>query len=229
MSVTFSGGSGYSRTGNLIGTGAHTVAAYVKITTDRNNYQSFVGADDFGGNFSFVGAGSDGTTYIPDSTGGVALNTGVSMTTGTWYYVAVTRSSGGTGHAYIAALGGGSLADTSGSRAAATGVTNSYIGTDGYGSYLEGEMAYVRIWAAELSSSELESERTSTTAVRTSNLTASYDFATASTTDNSGNGNTLTAIATPGSGTSPSISSSTVPLHVLQPGVPYTPNFKGWL
>ena len=231
MSVTVGGGSasGYSRSGSLIGSGttAYTVAFWVKVTTDRNNFSCMVGVDDAGSNYVFVGNNSDGTTFRPDSLASGGINTGVSMTVGTWYYCALTFATA-SGTAYIASLGGGSLAATGPSTfTALAGTLTTYIGTNGFGDFLTGELAYVRVWAAVLNSTELEAERNSTTPVRTSNLTAHYKFDSASTTDDSGNGNTLTAIGTPGSGTSPTLTSTTIVPSMLYRGVRYAGGTSG--
>lgn len=231
MSATFIGGTSYySRSGSLVGSGSanYTVAMWVKVTTDRNNYSCMFGVDDAGSNYVFIGNTSDGTTFVPDSLASGGINTGVSMTTGTWYYVALTYDATGTpGKAYIAAEGGGSLALT-GPHAftALAGTLTSYIGNNGFNDGLTGEIAYLRVWAAALTSTELEDERVSPTVVRTSNLTAHYKFDSASTTDDSGNGNTLTATGTPGSGTSPSLGSgSNFLLPQLYRGIPGSPYY----
>lgn len=206
MSITVSGGSGYSIAGNLIGTGAFTIACYAKDSGGTGGFQTFIGVDDAGANYSFFGL--DNTRQFRPDYRGNGLSSGLTPTSGSWYYYALTYDDAGAGIAYHGAYGGGSLTTTSGTLVDAAGTTTR-IGVDGYSSFLNGEIAYVRIWSAVLSSSELESERLSPTVVRSSNLTAAYHFDTASTTDNSGNGNTLTAIGTPGSGTSPSLTAAT--------------------
>ncbi|MFI6904894.1 hypothetical protein ACIBKY_26775 [Nonomuraea sp. NPDC050394] len=64
--------------------------------------------------------------------------------------------------------------------------------------WLNGCLSHVRIWTAALSGAELEAEYTANSPVRTSNLFAFYRFTTAGTTDDSGNGQTLSG----GTGTS---------------------------
>lgn len=61
------------------------------------------------------------------------------------------------------------------------------------------DYALVRIWSAALTQSELDSESASATTVRTSNLWASYAFATVAgaLTDGSGNGRSLTSTGSP--------------------------------
>ena len=211
MAVQFNAvGESYSRAGNLLGTAAFTVAMYVRIDTDLNTASAFLMVDDAASAYFYIGtASTDGTTFVVDDGGTNVINTGVSMTVGTWYYVALTYNGTNTGNTYIATLSGGSLANTSGALVdpPTAGVTTR-IGNDGFGERLEGSVAHVRIWAAELTSGELETERLSATAVRTSNLTAAYELETANTTDNSGNGNTLTSNGTPTTVAGPLMSGS---------------------
>jgi hypothetical protein len=62
--------------------------------------------------------------------------------------------------------------------------------------WLEGTLAYVRMWTAVLSDAEVALESQATSAVRTANLWADWSLASAALTDGSGNARTLTAGST---------------------------------
>lgn len=200
MAVQFNAsGEGYSRTGNLLGTGASTVCFWVRLDVDRNTSSSMFTVDDGGSNYWYLGtASTDGTTLVIDVGGVGAINSGVSLTVGTWYFVAITYDGTSSGVLYNAAATATSIASTSGTIGdPVTASASTHIGNDGFDEWLQGTMTGVKVWAAQLTAAEIEAERWSILPRRTVGLTAFYPLTDPSTVDYSGNGNTLTSGGTP--------------------------------
>ena len=119
------------------------------------------------------------------------------LTVGTWTFVARVFNTSGTGHIYKALSGAGSLTEASnppGSSTAMNDAWNVFIGSDGFGSWINASVAAVKVWTAALTSAELLAEMPYYSPVRTSNLWANYTFYNGpQTNDESGNSRTLTA------------------------------------
>ena len=191
-------GDKYSRSASGLA-GTFTWTCWVKPVVDRNTYTSFIAQDNAGANYYFIGTLSDGTTISRDATSAAGVSSGVSMTLGTWYYVAcVNDTAGGGTDIFGWKPAGGSWATALlGSGVTATGPSDSntfYIGNSGFSDWFNGSIAAVKIWTVALTEAELQAEAATYAPVKTSGLWANYKFnAGPQTTDDSGNGKTLTA------------------------------------
>jgi hypothetical protein len=120
---------------------------------------------------------------------------GLTVSNDIWYFVAWSRSNTSR-TLYYGTEAGGTL--TKGTNADSRTVTQTvgeiYIGNDIYSEFLNGEVAYVRLWDAVLSDADMDAEWRSTTPVRSSNLRGDWRLASAATatTDSGPNGLTLT-------------------------------------
>jgi len=132
-----------------------------------------------------------GTTYRAFNADGSASIGAQVVATGTWYRMAVTRS--GTAAAFYSGPEAGALTAASGtlSRAAADTLTlGSYYGIN---SNLNGRMAAVKVYNAQLTAAEVEVETRQYVPARTANIFGWYPWLGPDTTDYSGVGNNLTA------------------------------------
>lgn len=202
QSVRFDAGADkYSRSATGLGATDLTMCCWVKIVVDRNALSVILAIDNAASLYTFLATTADGTSIRLDGAGGAQGM--VAATVGTWYFIGYTHTNASTATkvVYYAAQGAGSL--TAGApftnNVALTDACSFYIGGDGFGStdFLNGSVAQVRVWSALLNSTEMNAEFHSRTPVRTSNLWAAYSFASGpQTTDDSGNGRTLTAAGT---------------------------------
>jgi hypothetical protein len=179
-----------------------TYTFWVKIAVDRNASTPFIGQDNSGANYYFISTPPDGTTLRRDVTSGGSISSGVSMTVGTWYYAATVNDTGAGVDIFGWKVAGGSW--TTANPAAGLTVVGPadantfYIAGDGFGGFLNGSIAAVKIWTAVLTDAELQAEAATYAPVRTSGLFANYQFRNGpQTTDDSGNGRTLTQGGTP--------------------------------
>ncbi|MEO3856245.1 LamG-like jellyroll fold domain-containing protein [Acrocarpospora sp. B8E8] len=189
----------YERTTTFGSQGQFTIAGWVKISVDRNDFSTFFDVSGTPGERFIVQTDSDGTTvyiFAPGSTVGAS-----SLTVGTWYYLAAT-SNGTSASLYIRAHNATSFTVNSGSTSSSAYVLDHVIlGDSGLGNeWLNGCLAAVKLWVgAALNEAELARESQTYLPSRTANLAAWYPFAGPGTTvDLSGNGQTLSG----GSGTS---------------------------
>ncbi len=187
-------GENARRTTSLPAISAFTMCGWTKATKRVSAYQ-FQGAEgadpntqwfllgwDTGGNFMFtVPGGGTGSPVGPSDEEWffwVLQNDG-SGSTSRWYY---QRGIGGTWE-------GGTLGQQ-------TWTLNSLtIGNDSLDEWMNAASAYVRVWSAVLTASELQAERDSVTPVRTANLYCDLPLAS-NANDASGNGNNFTANGT---------------------------------
>jgi hypothetical protein len=200
-------GDRLSRAATDIGTGAVTMAGWAYIDVDRNSYSLLFGFDD-GGSGWHQAITDTGGTSIGFSTGSSGANRYEVTAAATWYYVATVYNPSGTDYLYI---GTTSAATTqyalAGSATSANSAWTFYIGNDNptFAEWLNGRIAYCRVWSAALSQSEIDAERTAATAVRTTNLWADYPLQS-NYNDISINARHLTADGTLAFSTGPSIS-----------------------
>ena len=201
MAVRFDASGDYLRyttVANLPSAATHSFCCWVKLSSDRNDYANiwYLDGNNADGEI-FVSTDSDGTTLlISDSA--TPLNLGT-LTIGTWYFIGYARTNTARA-AYIGTQSGGTLTKVSNTetknRNTAYGSSGRvYLTNDIYSEWLDGEMAYARVWTTvALSDAEMDAEWRSTTAVRTSNLWAAYALAAAASaaTDSGPNGYTLT-------------------------------------
>jgi len=181
----------YSATTGLPAGTAWTATCWAYITTDRNAFSGAVGIANSGVTDGVaIETGVDGTTWgafdAATSVGAVAA------TVGAWTRLAVAVN--GTAVTFYGAAAGSALTSASGTLTGG-GVTPGRltIGDDGFGGWLNGRVAAVKLWAATLTLAEIENELGQYLPVRTANLTRRHPLLTAETVDHSGNGNALTA------------------------------------
>jgi hypothetical protein len=182
----------YTRTVTIGTVSAFTVCCWVKISTDRNNFSTVWCLDNNSTlNYQVLQTNTDGTTLMLFTDSGSQRTVGA-LSVGTWYFVGVAVSGTG-GTIKLRAEGAPSFTTiniTGGD--SSTNITRLRLGESVFGGeWLNGCLASVKVWTAALSASELEAEYPAVDPVRTSNLFAFYRFTGPSTTDDSGNGQTL--------------------------------------
>jgi len=176
------------------GSGAWTVATWVRLVNDRNDVTTIWSLDGlFSSSWHSLQCDSSGTSLRLYETG-TTVTTIATLTVGTWYYVVVRKSAGGTIKTYIGDEAGGALTTGSGSVTNITYSGDGYVGGNAYSEFLDGRMWGMRVWDAELSDAEVDAEFTASTAARTSNLRAQWllDNLTVPGDDTSGNNRDLT-------------------------------------
>lgn len=177
-----------------------TITAWAYLSADQNNNTTFArlhaaSGGSTVGTFATSSDGTSGPNYF--STGGSVTNA-TGFVVGAWRKVAWSAS-GTTGKSYVATVGGATEVD-SGTVATGTAPTGITLGGRSAGDsteWLNGRLAYVRVWSAELSQAEIEAEWASTVPVRTANLWADWPLSVhTDLTDHSGNGRNLVAGST---------------------------------
>jgi hypothetical protein len=162
------------------------------------SYAMVMSSDDAGSHYCQFGASSDGTSLFLSNGGTTAFD----FTTGTWAFIAATidRTTAENWIYYA--------------NAPATTLTREFffanpsshlldantfhIGGTGFGDPFAGSIAAVKVWNAVLTQTELTTEAAKYAPQRTANLWGAYSFQSGpQTTDDSGNGRTLTATGTP--------------------------------
>lgn len=199
MSVRFDATTDYYLSSASPPGATYTVCLWAKIVVDRNDFQAFWSCDTGSAtNATTLATASDGTTLAPYSQpGNTTLTTGFNMTVGAWYRLALVRNSTAVTAYWADATGSTSSASATMTSFTATEIQ---LGGDIYATtdWLNGSIANVKQYSAVLTQAEIEAEWVSWTPVRTSGLVRHHRFDTAaSTADDSGNGNTLTANGTP--------------------------------
>lgn len=203
LSVRFDSSSDtYGRTGD-IATGALTYCLWAKIKVDTNAVAYMMGFNKFSPEeFTLIGLHADGVSARWECSSTAQQNITV-LTVDVWYFLCcATSGSGTTGKFYWMAEGAGSLSSTSPTTMAGCPAGSAFIlGSSQYVQPFNGEICAVKVWAAELNSTEINTERQYYLPQRTANLWAAYSFKTgAQTNDESGNSRTLTANGTPSTG-----------------------------
>lgn len=175
---------------------AFTVCAWVKIANAAaGSFNPMMRVDAGGGTALVVGfKGTNGRTPSVYSAASSAGINGTEVALSTYVFIAATRS--GTTAQLFQGTTPGSLTKVSGT-VNSTG-TPSALGIFGRAAgdnseWLDGTMAYFRVWTNVLSDAELASESQSATPVRTTDLWADWRFAAAALTDSGPSGRTLTA------------------------------------
>jgi len=131
--------------------GAKTVMAWIYISTDRNDYTAFFGM----GSNEIVATTGTGTTLLFYD--GSIETTGTNLTAGTWYHLAYSSQGDGINDDWAVYLNGATDMSATGRSLASTG-TNMYLGNDEYGEWLNGRLAHVKIWNAQLTQAEIQQE-----------------------------------------------------------------------
>lgn len=158
----------------------------------------------------------DGTTVrlVVTAAGKLAINSGGSLiltgtttlSAATWYHVAMTQNTNDW-EIFLNGVSEGTVTNTG----VPTGSTIVRFGyDDGAGNYFIGQLASCKVWNAVLNSTEIGTEKDSWAAARTSNIWGYWQWQGGpATTDESGNGNDLTAGGTITTGASnPTIGSA---------------------
>lgn len=186
-----------SRSASGLGSTAVTMCCWMLMDVDRNDWTSFMGADDASANWFLLtldGSGAPtGDVFSASTTGGFA--TGAAVSAGTWYFVAMVYDPSGTDTLYWAAAGA-SLSSAASSPNPMTGANDAWtfrVGNNGFSEWLNGRVACGRVWTAALNSTEIAAERAAmNSAARTANLWADWPLGTDAN-DISGNARHLTA------------------------------------
>jgi hypothetical protein len=176
---------------------AFTVMGWVKVVNSVSPFfHEIVRFSDAGASSNLIlgmtgAAGLTPRTYSSGSTSGVVA--GTAYTLGQWVFVCSSHN--GSAAALYHGATPGSLTKVTGT--VTVGTPNqltlfSRSASDG-SEWLDGSLAYVRMYTAVLSDAEIAAESQSATAVRTSGLWAHYPLAAAALTDTSGNARNLTA------------------------------------
>lgn len=187
-----------SRTASLPSTSTLTVCAHAYIQVSPNPFGIVFSYDN--GVAAYLQLYFDvGSPYVLTfgASGGSAAQTVLgSITTGVWYFVAMTVN-GANGVGYGASMSTtAALSSVAKASINLTGVNKCWVANNGFGGGddLNGRIANLKIWEASLSAAELEQERYFTRPQRIANLYGWYpqlDAATAAT-DFSGNGRNFT-------------------------------------
>ena len=144
--------------------------------------------------FFQIAVNTSGALVIVRSTGGNYLP-GISLTINSWYFVAVSHvASTGVNTIRLFPDGGSVTAATSTTGVGIPASSTFYVGGAGTDSWT-GRLAAVKVWTAALSTAEMDAERNSYAAVRSSNLWAQYKLnVDPLAADTSGNARTLTYV-----------------------------------
>lgn len=177
-----------------LGLGANanwSMSCWGKITTDTNDYSTFMGWDGNEVNDSRIfQTENNGTGLLMYPSNA----TETALTVGTWYFMAASGS-GQNGTLKIRAQGAGSFTTKTWTTLDGAGVAAILrIGDSVFGGEMvNGCVAAVKLWiGTTLTATELEAEYPYKQPLKTAGITCNYIFDTASTVDNSGNGRTLT-------------------------------------
>jgi hypothetical protein len=198
--VAFGSGKKYTRSAsglNLASTSL-TWCAWARMDAP-NTYAMVLASDDASSHYCQFGVSGDGVSFFCSNFGNAAS---FDFTTGTWAFIAATIDrTGSESWLYYANAPATTLARefAFGNPASHLLDTNTFsIGGDGFGDPWAGSVAAVKVWNAVLTQAELTAEAAKYAPVRTANLWAAYKFnAGPQTTDDSGNGRTLTQVGTP--------------------------------
>ncbi|GAA2673847.1 hypothetical protein GCM10010400_39970 [Streptomyces aculeolatus] len=181
---------------------AFTAVFWARLRADLDTFSTMMRLHSSSGASTAVTitTGSSGTTPIvvsPGNTGGIIGADALAVDT--WRMLAVTVGGTGAtdGRIYTRAVGGSTNVVTGQVTGGATpdGITLFGRSIGEAGEWFNGGLAYVRVWSAVLSQSEIEAEWASATIVRTAGVWANWPMLTGIT-DVSGNGRNLTAGST---------------------------------
>jgi hypothetical protein len=176
-----------------------TIAAWAKVVNSASPlFHPIMRLSDAGdATLWIVGfKGANGRTpsvYSASNTTGIS---GAEVALGTWVYVAATLS--GTAAQLLTGTVPGTLSKVTGTVGSGTPTQFGVFGrsaADG-SEWLDGSIAYLRVWTSVLSDAQIAAESQSATPVVTAGLWGHWPFAAAALTDTSGNSRNLTAGST---------------------------------
>lgn len=157
-----------------------TYTAWVRIDVDRNDYSTWLRTSASASTVATMGTNSDGLQGANYFTASGSATTSTLFTVGVWVPVAGTRSaSSGDLFTYYQPTLGTTISGTVDLATSDITDTPDQICIGGRGSadaneWLNGDVAHVRIWSAELSQSEIEAEWASIAPVRTTDLHSNW-------------------------------------------------------
>lgn len=193
-----------------VDTGAYSTVLYGNLTSDSGGAEFWLETETGGDRLDAYELAAPESQMV-----------GVTLTIDTWFFVAYVRTNAARSM-YYGTEAGGTLTEVtnSDSRTFTTDLDEFYIGNDRYTEPFNGEIAYVRLWATNLSDAEMDAEWRSATPVKTANLRGDWRLADAATatTDSSGNSLTLTAGGTlTDGGTNPTPPAAASPTGMMTP------------
>jgi hypothetical protein len=234
MAVRFTAGTqDLRRTASLPSPTGFTVACWLKLASDRNEYQTAFSLDN-GSSYVILQTYADGTSLLGTSTGGSNGFVDV-MTVGSWYFAALVGSGGGANGltAYSAAVGATTLTSAAlqGSSFTPTSMFLGSVPSFGTQYYWAGDIAAVKVWDAVLTAAELAQERWFYTPRRLANLhlwsPCVESTVAGCATDYSGNARAWTVTSTPSIVSGPPIAwRPTARRHWAAAGGTPPPSFK---
>jgi hypothetical protein len=161
----------------------------VKISVDTNAQATLWVVDN--GTSDYIGIRSDATGTLMRVLSDTSTSGSRELAVGTWYFVALAMDAS-SGRLVTYAAGDTAFTTTTFGAFVTTFAANLRIGKwPTNGDVINGCVAGFKLWTATLSQAELEAEAFQYLPARTSGLRAWYPFLTASTTDFSGNAQTL--------------------------------------
>jgi hypothetical protein len=206
VAVRFSASSQeYTRTESLGSTSQWSVCCWVKISVDRNTFQTAWSLDNGTSAFYVLETLNDGTTMtIAD---GVTTFQTRAFTVGRWYFVGVSVN-GANGTWVTRAADDSSFTVQTWSTGTTQNIATMRLGASPFsGEWLNGCLAAFKFWTGvTLTSDQLQAEAWSYLPQRTANLRSFHPLTPASVTDFSGNGLTLSGVITPTTEDGPPIS-----------------------
>ena len=189
-----------SASGLTLASTSITWCCWAKLAVDRDFYSFVLASDNAGSNYVQFGADATGTHFYMSSNSGGG-GSSYDFVVGKWAFIAAVMDKSGTAPLLFHAEAGTPTLSSSWIFTLPAGFldTNTfYIGCDGFGSGWNGSIAAVKVWNAALTQVELQTEMSKYAPVRTANLWAAYKLNNGpQTTDDSGNGRTLTQVGTP--------------------------------
>jgi hypothetical protein len=171
-----------------------TAWAYVSVDTNANQTFARLHASSGGSTIATWATGSDGLSGPNYFTGSGTVTNATNMAVGEWRKIAISCS-GTTGKSYVATDGGVTETD-SGTVGVGTpdGITLGGRAPADSSESFNGRLAYVRVWTAELTQTQIEAEWASATPVITASLWADWPLTDSTDlTDHSGNSRNLSA------------------------------------
>jgi hypothetical protein len=159
------------RTSGLIDWDADfTYMGWRKINSNTGGLQTFFSLnDDVPNEYIFWGVLSNLTHYIERGNTGLAIS-GSTLSTGTWYHVALVHNAAGSPRwqIYLNAVSEGTDGDTGTKPDPTRMEAGGWLSANG--NRLDGKCAYDRAWTRALNSTEIATEKAATSAVSSTNL-----------------------------------------------------------
>lgn len=178
----------------------HNFAAcgWGRIAVDRNTYSTVFSVDNTTSLYVLIQTNSDGTTLAYGTTG--EFTNIVAVNVGEWFawYLFDSGTAVGSGGAGIWRSSTGAWTRRTKSAATVYSKTDGfYVGNNGFGEWLNGNVGAFKVWSATKTADQLESEVWSCTPRHFTNLYGTYPgFLHTQLADRSNGGNTLTANGT---------------------------------